>query len=78
MVKKGTFITNRLRERGKTAADVARVFEVKTPYIYRIIHGKNQSWHPKALRIRSYIARLLQTEPEELWFRKTKDKQSSS
>ena len=73
MIKFGTFITNRLRESGKTASDIANDFKVRPSYIYRIIHGQNTSWAPKAMKIRLAIANQLHAKPEHLWLRPQKN-----
>jgi plasmid maintenance system antidote protein VapI len=78
MVTLGTLITNKLRENGKTATDIAKDFNVKPPYIFQVIHGKNKSWAPKAMKIRLAIADLLHTVPEQLWTRPTKKKSDSN
>ncbi len=67
--KPGTFITNRLREVGNTASDIAKELGFGRPYIYQIIHGHNSSWKKKALFIRCYIADVLSTTPEKLWIK---------
>ncbi len=56
-----------LEAKGITPTEIAHGLGVVPAYVYHVIHGRNKSWRPGAMRVRNAVATALGTTPEKLW-----------